>query len=186
MLCGIRTIWRRRSRHLLAAKLKPQTSTRHQPQPRAPGVDRFHDVILHLHQHATGGPQPRLLRHERVIARIDHEQIARGAHARPDLLQAIERAHWIARPLHEEHRRTEIEQHLVAQQAPDEPLVKQDLLALPLREAREQFERAYLLQQLMLCNGKVGLLAKRVGMERTHLYRKLRSLGVDFRQITED
>jgi DNA-binding NtrC family response regulator len=80
----------------------------------------------------------------------------------------------------------EIEQHLVVQQAPDEPLVKQDLLALPLREAREQFERAYLLQQLMLCNGKVGLLAKRVGMERTHLYRKLRSLGVDFRQITED
>jgi DNA-binding NtrC family response regulator len=80
----------------------------------------------------------------------------------------------------------EVEQLLVAQQAPDEPLVKQDLLALPLREAREQFERAYLLQQLMLCNGKVGLLAKRVGMERTHLYRKLRSLGVDFRQITED
>jgi DNA-binding NtrC family response regulator len=80
----------------------------------------------------------------------------------------------------------EVEQHLVAQQGPDEPLVKQDLLALPLREAREQFERAYLLQQLMLCNGKVGLLAKRVGMERTHLYRKLRSLGVDFRQITED
>jgi DNA-binding NtrC family response regulator len=80
----------------------------------------------------------------------------------------------------------EIEQQLVTQQSPDEPLVKQDLLALPLREAREQFERAYLLQQLMLCNGKVGLLAKRVGMERTHLYRKLRSLGVDFRQITED
>jgi two-component system nitrogen regulation response regulator NtrX len=80
----------------------------------------------------------------------------------------------------------EIEQQLVTQQATDEPLVKQDLLALPLREAREQFERAYLLQQLMLCNGKVGLLAKRVGMERTHLYRKLRSLGVDFRQITED
>jgi DNA-binding NtrC family response regulator len=80
----------------------------------------------------------------------------------------------------------EIEQHLVTQQAPDEPLVKQDLLALPLREAREQFERAYLLQQLMLCNGKVGLLAKRVGMERTHLYRKLRSLGVDFRQISDD
>ena len=37
-------------------------------------------------------------------------------------------------------------------------------------------------QQLQLCNGKVGQLAKRVGMERTHLYRKLRSLGVDFRQ----
>jgi DNA-binding NtrC family response regulator len=68
----------------------------------------------------------------------------------------------------------------------DEPLVKQDLLALPLREAREQFERAYLQQQLVLCNGKVGQLAKRVGMERTHLYRKLRSLGVDFKSVSAD
>jgi DNA-binding NtrC family response regulator len=80
----------------------------------------------------------------------------------------------------------EIERELAVQQPAGEPLVKQDLLALPLREAREAFERAYLLQQLMLCNGKVGQLAKRVGMERTHLYRKLRSLGVDFRQISED
>ncbi len=80
----------------------------------------------------------------------------------------------------------EIEQQLATQQTPDEPLVKQDLLALPLREAREQFERAYLMQQLSLCNGKVGALAKRVGMERTHLYRKLRSLGVDFRQTGDD
>jgi len=76
----------------------------------------------------------------------------------------------------------EIEREIASQSADDEPLVKQDLLALPLREAREHFERAYLTQQLQLCNGKVGQLAKRVGMERTHLYRKLRSLGVDFRQ----
>ena len=80
----------------------------------------------------------------------------------------------------------EIERELMVQQPGDEPLVKQDLLALPLREAREAFERAYLLQQLMLCNGRVGQLAKRVGMERTHLYRKLRSLGVDFRQISDE
>ncbi|HEY3786636.1 MAG TPA: sigma-54 dependent transcriptional regulator [Steroidobacteraceae bacterium] len=86
----------------------------------------------------------------------------------------------------EEIRLEEIERELAVQAPPGEPLVKQDLLALPLREAREQFERAYLQQQLMLCNGKVGQLAKRVGMERTHLYRKLRSLGVDFRNISED
>ncbi len=86
----------------------------------------------------------------------------------------------------EEIRLDEIERELAIQSSPGEPLVKQDLLALPLREAREQFERAYLQQQLLLCNGKVGQLAKRVGMERTHLYRKLRSLGVDFRAITED
>jgi DNA-binding NtrC family response regulator len=80
----------------------------------------------------------------------------------------------------------EIERELAVKSAVNEPLVKQDLLALPLREAREQFERAYLQQQLLLCHGKVGQLAKRVGMERTHLYRKLRALGVDFRQLGDD
>ena len=78
----------------------------------------------------------------------------------------------------------EIEKEISGAAISDEPLVKQDLLALPLREAREQFERAYLQQQLVLCDGKVGKLAQRVGMERTHLYRKLRSLGVDFRSVT--
>ncbi len=80
----------------------------------------------------------------------------------------------------------EVEAEISASAPVDEPLVKQDLLALPLREAREQFERAYLQQQLVLCDGKVGQLAKRVGMERTHLYRKLRSLGVDFKSVSSD
>ncbi len=80
----------------------------------------------------------------------------------------------------------EIEKDLESDDTAAEPLVKQDLLALPLRDAREQFERAYLQQQLLLCGGKVGQLAKRVGMERTHLYRKLRSLGVDFKQAGDD
>jgi DNA-binding NtrC family response regulator len=80
----------------------------------------------------------------------------------------------------------EVETEISATAPVDEPLVKQDLLSLPLREAREQFERAYLQQQLVLCDGKVGQLAKRVGMERTHLYRKLRSLGVDFKSVSSD
>ncbi len=80
----------------------------------------------------------------------------------------------------------EVEGEISAGAPADEPLVKQDLLALPLREAREQFERAYLQQQLVLCGGKVGQLAKRVGMERTHLYRKLRSLGVDFKSVAAE
>ena len=80
----------------------------------------------------------------------------------------------------------EVEAEITAGAPADEPLVKQDLLALPLREAREQFERAYLQQQLVLCDGKVGQLAKRVGMERTHLYRKLRSLGVDFKSVAAE
>ena len=55
-------------------------------------------------------------------------------------------------------------------------------LDLPLREAREQFEKVYLEHQLQEVGGSVGKLAKRVGMERTHLYRKLRGLGIDFKK----
>jgi len=54
-------------------------------------------------------------------------------------------------------------------------------LDLPLREAREQFERAYLEQQLARAGGNVARLAKLAGMERTHLYRKLRALGIEGR-----
>jgi len=50
---------------------------------------------------------------------------------------------------------------------------------LPLREAREQFEREYLIYKLKESGGSVGKLAESVGMERTHLYRKLRALGID-------
>ncbi|HEX7965692.1 MAG TPA: sigma-54 dependent transcriptional regulator [Gammaproteobacteria bacterium] len=78
----------------------------------------------------------------------------------------------------------EVEQAIAPLSTGDhEALIKQDILAMPLREAREHFERAYLEQQLQLCGGKVGKLAERVGMERTHLYRKLNSLGIDFRQL---
>lgn len=50
---------------------------------------------------------------------------------------------------------------------------------LPLRDAREQFERAYLEHNLKLADGSVGELAKISGIERTHLYRKLRALGLN-------
>ena len=53
---------------------------------------------------------------------------------------------------------------------------------LPLREAREQFERIYLLYKLQQTAGNVGKAAKLAGMERTHLYRKLRSLDIDAKQ----
>ena len=50
---------------------------------------------------------------------------------------------------------------------------------LPLREAREHFEKAYLEHQLRESGGSVGRVAKTAGMERTHLYRKLRALGIN-------
>ena len=58
------------------------------------------------------------------------------------------------------------------------------LYDLPLREAREQFERDYLTYQLRKAGGSVGKLSESVGMERTHLYRKLRSLGIDPKLVT--
>lgn len=56
--------------------------------------------------------------------------------------------------------------------------IVESLLDLPLREARETFEKQYLLHQLKRVNGSVSKLAELVGMERTHLYRKLRTLGI--------
>jgi len=52
----------------------------------------------------------------------------------------------------------------------------------PLRQAREQFEKAYLEYQLDKHVGNVSKMAKEAGMERTHLYRKLRSLGIEIKE----
>ena len=57
--------------------------------------------------------------------------------------------------------------------------VPESLFDLPLRQAREQFEHDYLIHQLKQADGNVSKLADRVKMERTHLYRKMRSLNVD-------
>ena len=50
---------------------------------------------------------------------------------------------------------------------------------LPLREARDQFERAYLQYHLKKVAGNVSELASVAGMERTHLYRKLKALNIN-------
>ena len=51
-------------------------------------------------------------------------------------------------------------------------------LNLPLREAREEFERAYFNHVLRLEGGNIAQVAIRTGLERTHLYRKLRRLEI--------
>lgn len=58
-------------------------------------------------------------------------------------------------------------------------------LDMPLREARAAFEKIYMLHQLQRVEGNIGELAKRVGMERTHLYRKLRGLEIDLEKIRD-
>jgi two-component system, NtrC family, nitrogen regulation response regulator NtrX len=53
-----------------------------------------------------------------------------------------------------------------------------EIMSLPLREARELFERQYLLAQVTRFGGNISRTAAFVGMERSALHRKLKSLGV--------
>lgn len=57
-----------------------------------------------------------------------------------------------------------------------------DFYDLPLKEARERFEKAYLEYHLEKYSGSVARLSHAIGLERTHLYRKLNSLGIKFRE----
>lgn len=53
-------------------------------------------------------------------------------------------------------------------------------MKLPLRDAREAFERQYLLDQIDIFNGNITETAAFVGMERSALHRKLKALGIRF------
>ena len=94
---------------------------------------------------------------------------------------------------------------IMASGHPDEPLLVENLppeiasgnqataewneggkmMTLPLREARENFERQYLLAQVSRFGGNVSRTAEFVGMERSALHRKMKTLGVTNREIGE-
>ncbi len=57
---------------------------------------------------------------------------------------------------------------------------------LELRQAREIFEREYFIHQLNKSNRNIAETARNVGMERTHLYRKLKALGIDPKQLGDE
>lgn len=56
----------------------------------------------------------------------------------------------------------------------------ENLLTMPLREARAVFEREYLSAQIARHRGNVSCAAKAIGMERSALHRKMKSLNVPF------
>jgi len=66
----------------------------------------------------------------------------------------------------------------VASSASPASLSADRIIALPLREAREVFEREYLSAQIMRFGGNISRTAAFIGMERSALHRKLKSLGV--------
>lgn len=67
---------------------------------------------------------------------------------------------------------------LLGRQAKPDHGALSELFALPLKEARDAFEKAYLEAMLEACGGSMTRVAERSGLERTHLYRKLKQLGV--------
>ncbi|TVP89237.1 MAG: sigma-54-dependent Fis family transcriptional regulator [Thioalkalivibrio sp.] len=84
----------------------------------------------------------------------------------------------------DEVSREEVERTLSGQTLQETELDEAGLFPdLPLREAREQFERQYLIHQLERSEGNMTRLAERVGLERTHLYRKFKTLGIDPKRL---
>jgi two-component system, NtrC family, nitrogen regulation response regulator NtrX len=59
-----------------------------------------------------------------------------------------------------------------------EDIMSENNLSVPLKEAREKFEKEYLTLQLKKFNGNISKTANFVGMERTALHRKLKGLGI--------
>ena len=60
------------------------------------------------------------------------------------------------------------------------------IIALPLREARELFEREYLNAQILRFGGNISRTASFIGMERSALHRKLKSLGLAGARAAEE
>ncbi|MCZ4329007.1 response regulator [Castellaniella denitrificans] len=66
-----------------------------------------------------------------------------------------------------------------ADPAPDDSHLGRISLNQPLREARDEFERIYFEYHLLHENHSMTRVSERTGLERTHLYRKLKQLGID-------
>ena len=60
----------------------------------------------------------------------------------------------------------------------DSSNVNTNVLSYPLKEAREKFEKNYLVSQLKKHKGNISKTAEFVGMERSALHRKLKTLGI--------
>ncbi|MCC7116471.1 MAG: hypothetical protein IT520_19020 [Burkholderiales bacterium] len=70
--------------------------------------------------------------------------------------------------------------------APVAPEITARFFDLPLREAREAFERVYFEQLLAREQNNMSRVAEKAGLERTHLYRKLKQLTIRFSRRGED
>lgn len=118
----------------------------------------------------------------------------------PEALSAVESYHWPGNVrqlknlvewlvIMERHNTVESQTHITLKDLPSEisgssPIQVNwmkglDVMSLPLREARELFERYYLTSQISRFSGNISQTANFVGMERSALHRKLKSLNLN-------
>ena len=99
--------------------------------------------------------------------------LARGTARKPNIVSLGEAADAMAS--------VPVTSHPAVLLAPDNgPQSRQSfMLDKPLREARDEFEKAYFEFHLAQEGGSMTRVAEKTGLERTHLYRKLKQLGID-------
>jgi DNA-binding NtrC family response regulator len=118
------------------------------------------------------------------LLRAVEQGLAKPAAQRPDSAPSATPQNWRNLPAYDGHgvmpsdRPALMGNHAVA--APLGPQSEQSFeLDRPLREARDAFEKSYFEFHLAKENGSMTRVAEKTGLERTHLYRKLKQLGVD-------
>jgi two-component system nitrogen regulation response regulator NtrX len=55
-----------------------------------------------------------------------------------------------------------------------------------LQQARDAYEREYILKKIDDCNGNMSRAAETLGLERSHLYRKMKALGIGAREPSQE
>jgi DNA-binding NtrC family response regulator len=139
--------------------------------------DEIPDIAAHLLQHLAEAEEVSLRRLSTSALNALRQYAWPGGYA--ELRSAVKSLALAA--LDEEIGAEDVTRHLFPGAAVDPnlpPGLPAEVMEMPLREAREYFERMYFQFHLAREGGAMTRLAERTGLERTHLYRKLKDLGL--------
>jgi DNA-binding NtrC family response regulator len=141
-------------------------------------VEDFDLVLLDVWMPGQDGMS---LLEEWIIDGFDTPIVMMSGHAEPsDIVRALKlgAVDFLKKPLHDF---LPIVRNILKPQ--EQPESSQEVIgidySLKLKEARNLFERQYLLHHLSLNNNNIATVAEKAGLERTTLYRKLKDLGID-------
>ncbi len=141
-------------------------------------VEDFDLVLLDVWMPGQDGMS---LLEEWIIDGFDTPIVMMSGHAEPsDIVRALKlgAVDFLKKPLHDF---LPIVRNILKPQV--QPVSSQEVIgidySLKLKEARNLFERQYLLHHLSLNNNNIATVAEKAGLERTTLYRKLKDLGID-------